>query len=155
MAEIVASERPALPMDISGRQSESRPLESDVIDVLTIGNETTVFRPVQRALIGSGWVVRHADSVRSGVGLLQTNSAAVAVVEADAVWVDMLSSLRSLPNPPEVVVITHSSLAVEDVLSLGAHDLLRRPLTSADLLWSIATAWHAWMKQSEEQEGCG
>src|SRR5689334_7490100 len=130
---------------MSGYESRTRPVQSDVIDVLTIGNKTTVLRPVQRALIGSGWIVRHADTLQSAVRLLQMNSAAVAVVEADEEWVDILSCLRSIPNPPEVVVLTYEDLGIGDVLSLGAYDVLERPLTSADLLWSIATAWHAWM----------
>lgn len=76
-------------------------------------------------------------------------------MDADETWVDMLSSLRSLRNPPEVVVITDGALEVDNVVSMGAYDAMRRPLTSADLVWSIATAWHAWMKRFEQREGCG
>lgn len=127
----------------------------DVIDVLTVGNEGTVLRPVQRALAGSGWIVRHAGHAQEAVRLLETNRAAVAVVGADGAWVDTLSSLRTVTNPPEVVVMTQHDLPVDEVLGLGAHDLLRRPFSSTDLLWSIATAWHTWMKEFEERETCG
>jgi DNA-binding response OmpR family regulator len=138
---------------VTGVHVDAERAQTDVIDVLSVGNEATALRPVQRALIGSGWVVRHLSDVRSAVRLLEKNPAAVAVVEGDATdWVDMLSSLRTVADPPELVVITHDDLPVEEVLSLGAHDLLRRPFSSADLLWSIATAWHAWMKQFERRK---
>lgn len=60
MAQIVGPKRPALPRHSSGYELDTLPEQPDIIDVLTLGDETTVFRPVQRALMGSGWVVRHA-----------------------------------------------------------------------------------------------
>jgi hypothetical protein len=105
----VGSKEPDFRADVSGRESEIRPVPSDVIDVITIGDEATVFKSVQRPLIGSGWVVRHADTVHSPGILLDTNKAAVAVVEADDACIHRLSSLRSLQNAPEVVVITDGS----------------------------------------------
>lgn len=80
--------------------------------------------------------------MQSAIRLLEMNRAAVAILDTDQGWVDTLSALVSLPNPPEVIVVTHEELSIKNVLHLGAHDLLRRPFTSADLLWSIATAWH-------------
>lgn len=73
IADIVGSKGPALRPEMPGCQAAIRPLPSVVIDVITIGDESTVFKPVERALAGSGWLVRHADTVHSAGILVATN----------------------------------------------------------------------------------
>ena len=133
----------------SGVLIEKQVHDSAVIDVLTIGGEGTVFRPVQRALRGSGWVIRHAASTQAAVALIESTNTVVAVLESDDTWAETVRRLRQLRNAPAMIVIAPDELHVGTVLEAGAHDLLRRPLDSADLLWGIATAWHIRMSQFE------
>jgi hypothetical protein len=63
--------------------------------------------------------------------------------------------LRELVDAPEVVVVTSDELPLPDVLECGAFDLLRRPFDDSDLLWAVATAWHAWMTRRERRPGGG
>jgi DNA-binding response OmpR family regulator len=118
-----------------------------VIDVLTIGEEAKLLRPVQRALLGSRWIVRHAPTVQAALGILDQTSVAVAVIDAQRHWAETLSLVRSGTKPPEVILVAAEDVSVDEVFSAGAHDLLRHPLETTDLLWSLATAWHTWMKE--------
>jgi hypothetical protein len=90
LTRILGAKRPALPMNTSGDQPEIRPAWPDIIDVPVIGSEAAVLRPVQRALVASGWIIRHADTVYSACRLLETTKVAAAVLEVDKEWVDSL-----------------------------------------------------------------
>jgi DNA-binding NtrC family response regulator len=139
-----------------GAQTEGAP--AGITDVLTIGEEATVFRPVQRALRPVGWAVAHADSLEQAVAYLQSHVAAVVVIQggvSSREWETAVSRLRGLADAPEVVVVTWDELLLRDVLRSGAFDLLRRPLNHSDLLWGVASAWHNWMTRRERRPGGG
>jgi CheY-like chemotaxis protein len=127
-----------------------------VTDILTIGQEATVFRPIRRALGATGLAVVHTGSLDAALRYLRSNVAAVAITEAEAVnddWRDVVSRLRMLPDAPEVVVLTSDKLPADELFRLGAFDALRRPLSHADLLWTVATAWHDWMRKRDPKPG--
>jgi ActR/RegA family two-component response regulator len=127
-----------------------------ITDVLTIGQEATVFRPIQRAIRPTGWAVAHAGSLEAAMAYLQSNVAAVAVTEAELTpndWRTVVSSLHRLVDAPEIVVVTWNELSLQDVLEVGGFDLLRRPLNHSDLLWTVASAWHNWMSRRERRFG--
>ena len=51
------------------------------------------------------------------------------------------------------MVLACDHLCVNEAVGTGAYDVLRRPIEDADLLWTVATAWHDWMKQREREAG--
>jgi ActR/RegA family two-component response regulator len=148
----------ATPVPVHGRPTETGHVPTGITDVLTIGEEATVFRPVQRTLRPTGWAVAHTENLEAAIAYLQSNVAAAAVVEAEirgVEWERIVSCLRDLADAPEVVVVTSSELATAEVLRCGGFDLLRRPFQESDLLWAVASAWHTWMTQRESGLGGG
>jgi DNA-binding NtrC family response regulator len=146
------SDETVLCIDMLASDRDAQPSEFDVVDVLTIGAEKTVLRPVERAIASSGLAMHHASDMQTALRWLERNVAAVVVAEVAGDWVDVLSCIRGAPNTPEVILIARENLSADEPLALGAFDLLREPLNSGDLLWSIASAWHSWMQQLESRE---
>jgi ActR/RegA family two-component response regulator len=148
----------AAPMPVCGRYAETAQAPAGITDVLTIGEEATVLRPVRRAIRPTCWAIAHAPDLEAALGYLRSNIAAVAVIEAEISERERtaaVSRLRNLARAPEVVVLTSQQLAMADVLRCGAFDLLRRPFDDCDLLWALASAWHTWMTGRERQSGGG
>ena len=87
---------------------------------------------------------------------LRSTVAAVVVAEAEVAsgeWTTMVSSLRSMADAPEVVLVTWNELSLHAALKAGAFDLVQRPFDHSDLLWAVATAWHNWMTRRERVFG--
>jgi DNA-binding NtrC family response regulator len=148
----------AAPVRIYSQHAEREQAPIGITDVLTIGEEATVFRPVQRALRATGWAVAHVDNLGAATAWLQSNVAAVAVIEAETSgqnWATIVSGLHDLAGAPEVVVVTSNESPAPDVLRCGAFDELRRPFDDSDLLWAVASAWHIWMTRRERRCGGG
>jgi FixJ family two-component response regulator len=94
----------------------------------------------------------------AALAYLHSNVAAVAVAEAELAsddWSTIVSTLRTVPDAPEIVLVTWNELPLHDVLKAGAFDLLRRPFSHYDLLWAVATAWQNWMTRRERGVGGG
>jgi DNA-binding NtrC family response regulator len=145
-------------MPVYGRQTETGHLPRGITDVITVGEEATVFHPVRRALQPTGWVVAHASGLDDAITWLRSNVAAVAVADAEGVgghWSNVVSGLRSLADAPEVVLVAWNELQLEDALRVGAFDVVQRPCEHFDLLWAVATAWHNWMTRRERGFGGG
>jgi DNA-binding NtrC family response regulator len=147
---------PATVLPVYGRQADSGLLPTGITDVLTIGEEATVLRPVRRALRSTGWAVAHANNPETAVAYLRSSVAAVAVVEAELVsddWSTLVSCLGRGTHAPDVVLVTSNELSLQDALRAGAFDLVQRPIDDSDLLWTVATAWHNWMTRRERAYG--
>ena len=69
-------------------------------------------------------------------------------------WQDIVARLGSIPDAPPLVVLADDA-KLDDVVSSGGFDVLTRPLREADVVWTIATAWHHWAKRFEESENGG
>ena len=154
----VVEPTPASVMPVYGRQAETGQMPRSITDVLTIGQEATVFRPVQRALRPTGWTVAHVRSIEAALAYLRANIAAVAVADAEVAgdeWRAMVSALRNVADAPEVVVVTGNDLVLQDGVQAGAFDLLGNAFDDSDLLWAVATAWHNWMRRRERRFGGG
>jgi DNA-binding NtrC family response regulator len=137
-------------------QAEAGQAPTGITDVLTIGEEGTVFRPVQRSVRRTGWAVAHANSLEAAVAYLGSNVAAVAVAEAELADNDLstlVSCLRTTTDGPEVVLITWDKVPIRNALRAGAFDVVERPFDDSELLWAVATAWHSWMTRRERTFG--
>jgi DNA-binding NtrC family response regulator len=145
-------------MPVYGRQVETGHVPAGITDILTIGEESTVFHPVQRALRPTGWAVAHVSSLEEAIAYLRSNVAAVIVAEAELAgtdWSAIVSSVRSVADAPEVVLVTRNELPLQDAVKAGAFDLVQRPFGDSDLRWAVATAWHNWMTRRERAFGGG
>lgn len=149
---------PARVTPVNGWHADTGQVPAGITDVLAIGEEATVFHPVQRALRPTGWAVAHASSLEAAIAYLRTNVAAVVIAEAELAgtdWSAIVSSVRSMADAPEVVLVTSSELPLQDALEAGAFDLVQQPFDHSDLLWAVATAWHNWMTRREGGLGGG
>ena len=125
---------------------------SRAIDILTIGDNPTLSVYLSGLFQKSGWAMARARTCDEGISFLRDSKAAVAVCEEslpDGFWYNAAAGFRSLPDAPALVVVSDDQLLVHEVLALGGFDVLVRPLRESDVMWTIASAWHAWMKRFE------
>jgi DNA-binding response OmpR family regulator len=92
-----------------------------------------------------GWILGHASSIDSASTMLREEPAAVVITEPDLPggnWKDVLETMRALPAPPLLIVISR----VEDdhlwaeALNLGAYDVLAKPLNDTEIARVISLA---------------
>jgi len=86
------------------------------------------------------WSLSAVAGLRPALTALRRRPVPLVIAERDfrvGGWKDLLAAVRDLPNPPALVVI--SRLADErlwsEVLNLGGHDVLAKPLREAEVLW--------------------
>jgi len=150
---------PQLPYELvneprEGRIQDQQP--SSVVDILTISDNPTLTVYLSGLFHRSGWTIARARTCREGVSFLKNNRAAVALCEEslpDGFWHDTAVALSSLPDAPALIVVSSDPSLVHEVLALGGFDVLVRPLRESDVVWTIATAWHAWKKRFGQSEG--
>lgn len=89
-----------------------------------------------------GWRMAAVTSLQSALRVLRRRPVPLVIAERDfpgGRWNDLQAVLRDLPGPPALVVI--SRLADErlwaEVLNLGGHDVLAKPLRQAEVLWVV------------------
>jgi DNA-binding NtrC family response regulator len=144
---------PQLPYELM-RKTEEAALElrppSRAVDILTISDNPRLSSYLSRLFDKSGWTSARARTCQEAITFLRENRAAVAVCEEslpDGFWHDSAAAFRSLSDAPSLVVVSdHRALAYE-VMALGGFDVLVRPLRDRDVIWTVASAWHAWMKR--------
>ena len=85
---------------------------------------------------------------------LRDNRVAVVVSESelsDGTWKDVLADLKSVPNPPRLIVT--SDLADEslwaEVLNYGAYDVLVKPFRAAEVQRIVSAAWRNWKQDAD------
>ncbi len=120
------------------------------IDILTISGNPTLSVYLSGLFEKSGWAMARAHTCEAGMSFLRENRAAVAVCDEslpDGFWHDAAAAFRSLPDAPALVVVSDDQSLVREVLALGGFDLLVRPLRESDVVWTVASAWHDWMKR--------
>jgi DNA-binding NtrC family response regulator len=120
------------------------------IDILTISDNPTLSVYLSSLFQKSGWALARTRTWAEGISFLERNRAAVVVCEEslpDGFWHDLAVALSSLPDAPALVVVGDDHSLVHEVLALGGFDVLVRPLRESDVVWTIASAWHAWMKR--------
>lgn len=149
---------PQLPYNAAKRPRElerRRYQPSRAVDILAISDNPTLSVYLSGLFQKSGWIIARARTCAASVSFLRYNSAAVAVCEEslpDGFWHDAATALSSLTDAPALVVVGDDQSLVHEVVALGGFDLLVRPLREADVVWTIASAWHAWMKRPRASE---
>ncbi len=146
---------PQLPYEVERKPRDgeaNRRQTSRAIDILTISDNPTLSVYLAGLFQEPGWTVTRAGNCAAGMAFLRNCRAAVAVCDAvlpDGSWHDAAFALNSVPDVPALVVVGDDQSLVQEVLALGGFDALIRPLRQSDVVWTIASAWHAWMKRFE------
>jgi DNA-binding NtrC family response regulator len=142
----------------SDRRKSRQERPTAVVDVLSIGANPTLAVYLSGLFRRFGWVVRRSASLEEARQFLENNRASVAICEEvlpDAVWQDALGTLNAIPEGPMFVVIGSEKTLLGEVLALGGFDVLTRPLREAEVIWTVASAWHQWMKRFEDPDSGG
>ena len=139
-----------------GIASEGRSLAS--IDVLAVCTNPELSIYLAGVLQPFRWTVEEVRSVAEAHDLLCSRPAAVVVCEStlgDGPWTDLADHLRLLPMAPELVVVEDDNVSAGEVEALGGFGTISRPLREADVIWTLASAWHMWMNGAEASQGAG
>jgi DNA-binding NtrC family response regulator len=129
-----------------------------VTDVLSVGANATLHVYLSGLFQRFHWTVSHDMSFLNALRSIRRRTTAVVVCEEqlpDGSWRSWASRLRSVPDAPELIVVGDDRSLRSEVLALGGFDALMRPLREADVVWAVASAWHQWRKQFEDQGGGG
>ncbi|GEM_PF-5946657 len=129
-----------------------------VTDILTIGANPTPVIYLASLFRRYGWAVRPTKSLESAAAFLREHKAAVAICEEalpDGAWQDAARILHSSPCPPKLVVIGSDRSLLNEVVASGGFDVLTPPLREPEVIWTIASAWHQWMKRFQDEETGG
>lgn len=129
-----------------------RPHPSRAADIVTISDNPTLALYLSGLFQQFSWTIARRCTCAEGLSFLQEHNAAVAVCEEtlpDGSWHGAAVALASVPNAPALIVISDDSLTVREVVARGGFDVLVRPLRESDVVWSVTSAWHAWMKRAE------
>lgn len=125
---------------------------AEVTDVLIITPE-----PKLQAYIGNlfrrfGWSVSSLSSMAAAVDFVAHNRTAVVLSEErlpDGSWREVAEALELELCSPALIVLARDKSILSDVTALGGFDVLVAPLNESDVLWAVASAWHAWMSHYE------
>jgi DNA-binding response OmpR family regulator len=117
--------------------------------VLTVSQNPEDQGLLGKVLSRSAWRLVNVGSRKEAITFLLGNTTPVVVSESklsDGTWKDVLADLKSLQNPPRLIVT--SDLADErlwaEVLNFGAYDVLAKPFHPAEILRIISLAWRDW-----------
>lgn len=130
---------------------------TDITDILTIGANHTLDRHLVHVFQRFGWRIAHKPSRTAAIQFLLKNRAAVALcgdLLPDGTWRDTAIDFESIPNAPALIVIG-GTVNLDEVLASGGVDILRWPLHETETVWSVASAWHHWMKRFENLDNGG
>lgn len=125
------------------------------IDVLAVCSNPALSFCLSGALQPFRWNLEEVRTVAGARDILSNQRTAVVVCESmlrDGPWTDLAGHLRLLPNSPGLIVVEDDSVSAGEVEALGGFGTLSTPLREADVIWTLASAWHMWMSKAEEHE---
>jgi DNA-binding NtrC family response regulator len=137
----------------SGQEEMRGPLPA--LDILTISADDGLFDYIASLVRGFGWSVIGRGGCRDAAEYLSTHAAAVAITASelpDGDWKDVICALRAVsPHPPSIVVVADwkGEPGDTEVITRGGFDTLECPFDKCAVVWTIASAWHRWMKTRE------
>lgn len=115
--------------------------------VLLVSGDKEDHSRLQRLLAATNWRLRNAETYSQALAVLQRDRPAILLCEAslpDGNWKDMLSQIAPIPDAPLLIVISgHPDGRLwSEVLNLGGHDVLSKPLESDEVLRALGLASH-------------
>jgi DNA-binding NtrC family response regulator len=95
------------------------------------------------------WELAAVASLDSALTFLSHTTVPLVICERELpgfTWKDVLSRTSALGHAPNVVVISSDvdEHLWAEVLNLGAHDLLAKPLSEAEVRWVVGHAFAKW-----------
>ena len=125
--------------EVTGVRPEALLVSSEIEDRVALGQ---IFER-------QNWKLAAVATPSSALRLLRRNAIPLVISERDlpgASWQDLLPGLQDLARPPLLVVM--SRMADErlwsEVLNLGGHDVLMKPLCQPEALRVFSYAFHRW-----------
>jgi DNA-binding response OmpR family regulator len=101
-----------------------------------------------------------AHAVRTcqqGLAILRERTVSIVICERDlpdGTWKDILQALETLSDHPFLIVtsrLADDHLWVE-VLNLGGHDVLAKPLDHKEVVRAIESAWRNWSQRQQHRK---
>lgn len=123
-----------------------------VTDIVTVASDPKVHAQIGALFRRFGWCLAPLRSGAAAINFTSDNLAAVALCEEklpDGTWRDLAAAFNAQPYSPSLIVIAEDKSLVSEVAQQGGFDVLTRPFNQADVLWAVASAWHAWMTKYE------
>ncbi len=107
---------------------------------------------LQHILAHTSWRLWPTRSIAGALETVQRHHIPVVVTTEelpDGNWKDLLTQLRRLPEPPEVIVMTANAddRLWSDVLWSGAYDVIPKPLNKSEVFRIVSLAWRQWHDQ--------
>jgi DNA-binding NtrC family response regulator len=105
-----------------------------------------------QAIVGhpeyASWMVFDAGDLVSALVLLERHEIGVVVCEG-ALWQEVLRHLNARANAPSLIVTSRVAdwHLWSEALTLGAWDVLAKPLDLAEMIRSVQSAWQHWDDQ--------
>lgn len=124
-----------------------------ITDVMTVSSDPRVRSDLEGLFHRFGWSVASLNSVAAAVSFATNHLAAVALCSEelpDGTWKDVVRAFSGRPYSPFLIVIGKDRSILSEVMRTGGFDVLTRPFNRADVLWPVASAWHAWMTAYEK-----
>jgi DNA-binding response OmpR family regulator len=105
-----------------------------------------------------GWTLYQTTTLNAAVAFVCKNPVPVLITERDLPlgnWKDLFAAMLQLPRAPLFIVT--SRLADEhlwaELLNLGGHDVLCKPLQTKEVLWVLHSAWALAKRHELEMHG--
>lgn len=100
------------------------------------------------------WKLVAAATLGSAIEYISQTRVPVVISEDDLpgfTWKDVLLKTRDLAHAPKLIVISrHADEHLwSEVLNLGGHDLLTRPLNESQVRWVVGHAFETWQAELE------
>jgi DNA-binding NtrC family response regulator len=99
-----------------------------------------------RVFSQQGWLLYTTRVPETALAFLRDNPIPVVVTERNSPfgdWKDLLAAIQRLPHEPLLVVTARQAdeYLWAEVLNLGGHDILNKPLQATEVLWVLDSAW--------------
>lgn len=153
LSELTALGSVRNPQQITNANARPRRHAPAITDVMTVTSDPKVHAHMEGLFHRFGWSVALVSSGAAAVAFAKNNLAAVALCSEDlpdGTWKDVARAFHARPYSPVLIVIGEDKSILSQVTQMGGFDVLTQPFNQTDVLWAVASAWHAWMTAYEE-----